>query len=214
MIRLFSRFDLALPVTSIVSVVLFILVAFNTLFSPTLFSSFNVLVFSYLESFFYSLKPRILPKIFIITSLSLITVLSITNFTSVLSFNFALTSQVRLVLAFGLIIWCSIVSFNVVTNCKGFIRHCVPDGTPIYLTWFLFAIEVVRNSIRPITLVVRLSANILAGHLLMILLSKIALESLIFSSTFVMLNLVEIFVALIQSYIFVTIISLYHSDLS
>jgi len=43
----------------------------------------------------------------------------------------------------------------------------VPQGTPYVLTPFIVLIELTRILIRPITLSVRLSANITAGHLLL-----------------------------------------------
>merc|ERR1712204_15521 len=47
-----------------------------------------------------------------------------------------------------------------------FLSHLVPSGTPDVLIPLIVVIELVRNFIRPITLSVRLAANIVAGHLL------------------------------------------------
>merc|ERR1711936_786086 len=47
-----------------------------------------------------------------------------------------------------------------------FLAHLVPSGTPDVLIPLIVVIELVRNFIRPITLSVRLAANIVAGHLL------------------------------------------------
>jgi F-type H+-transporting ATPase subunit a len=93
--------------------------------------------------------------------------------------------------------------------------HLVPIRTPAALIPFLVLIESLRNLIRPITLAVRLTANITAGHLLIRLLgsasslnspSAIQLTTLI---VIILLLILEIAVALIQSYVFILLSSLY-----
>jgi len=78
-------------------------------------------------------------------------------------------------------------------------------------------IEIVRNIIRPITLSVRLSANIVAGHLLIRLLGNFSLISktnlLSSSITLLALTGLEIGVALIQAYVFITLITLYSTEI-
>ena len=76
----------------------------------------------------------------------------------------------------------------------------------------LLVIEIIRMVIRPITLRVRMIANILAGHLLMILLAGMVEHLGSAFPLYILLNTVELFVACIQSYIFIVIISLYYSD--
>lgn len=214
MIRLFSSFDLSVLTSSTAIYLLLIanLLSMHrtvSLIRSPLRGSASVLI-----EFFFSLKPLRVRKFYILRALTFITLIAFINFFSVLPYNFPLTSQVRIVLFFRLSVWVCLRMFNLLSNVKGFVRHCVPEGTPIYLTWFLFAIELIRNSIRPLTLTVRLTANILAGHLLMILLSKLALGSLPIGVLYLLLNMVEIFVSLVQSYIFVTMITLYYRDVS
>jgi len=93
----------------------------------------------------------------------------------------------------------------------------VPSGTPGALMPFIVLIETIRNIIRPITLSVRLIANIVAGHLLITLLgnqtaiaSNIILMSLIFTQ--ILLLTLETAVAIIQSYVFAVLSTLYSSE--
>src|SRR5882672_8808545 len=97
------------------------------------------------------------------------------------------------------------------------LAHLVPQSTPPFLISFIVLIETVRNLIRPLTLAVRLTANIIAGHLLITLLGNqiVANESLILSPLIVrtqlILLLLETAVALIQAYVFAILTTLYSS---
>ena len=93
----------------------------------------------------------------------------------------------------------------------------VPNSTPTVLIPFIVVIETIRNVIRPITLSVRLIANIVAGHLLITLLgnqtavaSNILLARLIITQ--IMLLTLERAVALIQAYVFAVLSTLYSTE--
>lgn len=212
MIRLFSSFDLILFYTRRIIFIFFPLFIFNFTFRKTSNYNFIIIIFYKLEEFFFRLKDKSFNKIRVSIPLVFIFRIMTFNLFSIFPYNFPWTSQFGVVLEFSLILWFRFIIFNLISNMKGFISHLVPEGTPIYLTMLLFLIELVRNFIRPLTLTVRLVANILAGHLLIILLSKIVLFNLRFLPFYILLNTVEIFVALIQSYIFTTIIVLYFSE--
>lgn len=102
-------------------------------------------------------------------------------------------------------------------NTSSFIAHFVPKRTPGPLIPFLVIIEIVRSVIRPITLSVRLAANIVAGHILICLLTTpmraLGIVPLIISSLilFIIITL-ELAVAVIQAYVFMTLSSLYFSE--
>lgn len=95
--------------------------------------------------------------------------------------------------------------------------HLVPLRTPLILIPFIVLIESIRNIIRPLTLSVRLIANMVAGHILISLLSNVLDRSLfLFFPLSIVLNiliLLEISVCLIQAYVFVILISLYMNEI-
>lgn len=84
---------------------------------------------------------------------------------------------------------------------------------------FIVLIELVRALIRPLTLAVRLAANILAGHLLMVLVrtpipqgsSRIALACL---GGLLLLGVLESAVATIQAYVFTILTVLYVTEVA
>jgi len=96
--------------------------------------------------------------------------------------------------------------------------HLVPQGTPRILIPFIVIIETIRNIIRPGTLAVRLSANIIAGHLLLTLLGNTgnSLSAILISFliiTQLLLLMLESAVAIIQSYVFTILRTLYSREI-
>lgn len=91
----------------------------------------------------------------------------------------------------------------------------MPKGTPVPLIRFIVLIELVRRIIRPLTLSIRLIANLTAGHLLLCLLrSSIATTllsptAILVLRSLVILVLLEIAVSLIQAYVFTLLTTLY-----
>ena len=102
-------------------------------------------------------------------------------------------------------------------SIKRFLAHLVPSGTPRVLIPLMVVIELVRNFIRPLTLSVRLAANMVAGHLLISLvnggrITPFVVSIAIFSGA--MLMVLEISVAFIQGYVFSTLRVIYFSELN
>lgn len=97
------------------------------------------------------------------------------------------------------------------------LAHLVPLGTPPVLIPFMVLIETVSNVIRPGTLAVRLAANMIAGHLLLVLLgnqgpslSSSLLRILLVTQ--ILLLTLEGAVAIIQSYVFAVLATLYSRE--
>lgn len=98
------------------------------------------------------------------------------------------------------------------------LAHLVPVGTPRFLIPIIVIIETIRNIIRPITLSIRLAANIVAGHLLLTLLGSqgpnlIIINLILLIVGIILLLLLEVAVACIQSYVFTILSSLYLNEL-
>ena len=122
-------------------------------------------------------------------------------------------------LSLSLPLWITLIIFGWFTQTNHIFAHLVPQGTPPVLIPFIVIIETIRNVIRPGTLAVRLAANIIAGHLLLTLLGRTGpsltnsiLIILIFSQ--VLLLTLESAVAIIQSYVFAVLRTLYTGEIS
>jgi len=130
---------------------------------------------------------------------------------------FSITSHVTFNLPLSLVFWTSLIIFGWTKNTNMMLSHLVPQGTPNALIIFIVLIELVRNIIRPITLSVRLTANLIAGHLLISLLggALIRITTLVrtcFIFIPILLTILELAVACIQAYVFITLITLYTTE--
>lgn len=97
--------------------------------------------------------------------------------------------------------------------------HLIPSGTPVALVALIIIIETVRGVIRPLTLIFRLTANIIAGHLLVTLLSGALVGSAlpvftVAALAMLALMLLETAVSFIQAYVFFLLTSLYLTDIT
>lgn len=214
MIRLFSSFDLIIFYFQLYIILILLIggIFLNFYFLSSikfLFQNFNL----YMKEFIFSLNNSNVSKSLDLFLIFLIVLIFFLNFISIFFYNFAFTSQLRVILFWRLMIWVSFLFFSLIKKSKGQFRHYVPEGSPLILSPFLVVIEIVRRSIRPVTLTVRLVANILAGHLLVILLTLIV-QNINYTFLFLrFLNFVEIFVSLIQAYIFITLLTLYYREI-
>nr|YP_009676397.1 ATP synthase F0 subunit 6 [Chthamalus challengeri]QDE13329.1 ATP synthase F0 subunit 6 [Chthamalus challengeri] len=141
----------------------------------------------------------------------------INNIFGLMPYTFTSTAHIAMTLSMALTIWMIFMMYGWLNNTKHMFAHLVPLGTPIVLMPFMVLIETISNIIRPITLSVRLAANLTAGHLLLILLG----ESMVNNSLLIIIGVtlaqfalmtLEAAVALIQAYVFATLSTLYASE--
>nr|YP_010350401.1 ATP synthase F0 subunit 6 [Ixodes myrmecobii]UOK09882.1 ATP synthase subunit 6 [Ixodes myrmecobii] len=154
---------------------------------------------------------------FLFFLISLFTVIVLSNLLGLVPYVFTPSSHIMFSMAFAFPIWISLMLYGWINHFNKMMIHLVPMGSPGMLTIFMVLIETISNVIRPITLSVRLSANMISGHLLIHLLMTIPYN---FNQMFIMilpiivaLMFLESAVALIQSYVFVTLVSLYTNEI-
>lgn len=146
------------------------------------------------------------------TSLVLLIFFLITffNVLSLWAHIFTPTAHISFTVAISLTVWFCAITANLSYFLKNFVTHLAPSGTPLPLLSFMILIELVRQLIRPITLRVRLRANLTAGHLILGLLAFPDLFFRIFSQF--PLFLLEILVAFVQAYVFSLLFLLYFNE--
>lgn len=151
--------------------------------------------------------------------ISIFSIILFNNFIGLFPYIFTRTSHLTLTLTLALPIWLSFIIYGWINHTNHIFAHLVPQGTPAVLIPFIVCIESIRNIIRPGTLAVRLTANIIAGHLLLTLLGNTGpgIPSIIISIlliTQILLLILESAVAIIQSYVFAVLRTLYSSEVN
>lgn len=101
-------------------------------------------------------------------------------------------------------------------------KNLVPSGIPTILAPFMFLIEFIGLFTKPFALLMRLFANMVAGHIIILVLLYLIVQtagniSQIFVAPIAILgvlfvNLLEIFVSLLQAYIFTFLSAIFVSQ--
>nr|YP_010691320.1 ATP synthase F0 subunit 6 [Drosophila prosaltans]WBU93970.1 ATP synthase F0 subunit 6 [Drosophila prosaltans]WBU94035.1 ATP synthase F0 subunit 6 [Drosophila prosaltans] len=151
--------------------------------------------------------------------ISLFSLILFNNFMGLFPYIFTSTSHLTLTLSIALPLWLSFMLYGWINHTQHMFAHLVPQGTPAILMPFMVCIETISNVIRPGTLAVRLTANMIAGHLLLTLLGNTGPSMSYFLVTFLLITqiallVLESAVAMIQSYVFAVLSTLYSSEVN
>nr|QLD97236.1 ATP synthase F0 subunit 6 [Rhipicephalus appendiculatus]QLD97249.1 ATP synthase F0 subunit 6 [Rhipicephalus appendiculatus] len=217
--NLFSIFD---PSTSSnfnlnwLSLLIWVLIIPNIFWaSSSLFLiSWKILLKKFFQEISNNMKSSKLKNCIFITAIFIFILLS--NTMGLLPYTFTSSSHLVFTMFFAFPFWISFMMFSLINKFNMMMSHLVPMGSPMMLSFFMVIIETVSNFIRPITLSVRLTANMISGHLLIHLLSSISM----FGNMFFMMSIplmmtlliLETAVAFIQGFVFVILISLYINE--
>nr|YP_009628228.1 ATP synthase F0 subunit 6 [Isonychia kiangsinensis]QBO27428.1 ATP synthase F0 subunit 6 [Isonychia kiangsinensis] len=151
--------------------------------------------------------------------ISLFSMILFNNFLGLFPYIFTSSSHLTFTLALALPLWLSFMIYGWINHTQHMFAHLVPQGTPPVLMPFMVCIETISNIIRPGTLAVRLAANMIAGHLLMTLLGNTGPSLSLTLLTFLVVGqiaflVLESAVAIIQSYVFAVLSTLYSSEVN
>lgn len=138
------------------------------------------------------------------------------NLLGLMPYSFTVTSHFSVTISIAMIV------FFVVTII-GFARHGVhylslflPSGTPMIMAPLMIFIELFAYLVRPISLSLRLAANMTAGHVVLKVLASFIMMSGIFGvlpfALLTVINGFEIFIAILQAYIFAILTCVYLND--
>jgi F-type H+-transporting ATPase subunit a len=138
---------------------------------------------------------------------------------------FPATSKIAFPLGLTLIVWFTYLGLGIRTQGPiGYFKNmAVPPGAPWWILPILSPIELLSNIfIRPFTLSVRLFANMLAGHVLLLVfglgawylfsLSVGLLYAAASLTVYLLVTVLEVLVTLLQAFIFTTLAAFYFSD--
>ena len=138
------------------------------------------------------------------------------NMLGLIPYSFTVTSHIIITfaIAFGIFIFATILGF--ILHGFKYLKLFLPDGVPIFLAPLLIPIEIVSYISRPISLAVRLAANMMAGHTMIKVFAGFVVALGIFGIApfifIVLLYILETLIAFLQAYVFAVLTCLYLSD--
>jgi len=138
------------------------------------------------------------------------------NLLGMLPYSFTFTSHIIVTFALALMVFIGVTILAIAKHGMHFFSFFVPPGAPVAMWPLLIPIEVISYLSRPISLSVRLFANMLAGHtLLKVIAGFIGLLGVFGILPFalvVALTGLEILIAFLQAYVFAILTGLYIND--
>ena len=138
------------------------------------------------------------------------------NLLGMMPYSFTFTSHIVVTFTMALFVFIGVTIIALVKHKMHFFTFFMPPGVPMYMAPLLIPIEIISYLSRPISLSVRLFANMLAGHTLLkvfagfvISLGLAGIAPLVFV---VALTGLEFVIAFLQAYVFAILTCLYLND--
>jgi len=140
-----------------------------------------------------------------------------TNLIGQAPYSYAVTSQIAVTLFMAMLVFLATIFVGFLKKGTHFFEIFLPKGIPILLAPLIILIELFAFLARPITLSLRLAANMIAGHVLLKVLAGFAVMLPVFAKIlplpFIMATIgLELFVAVLQAYVFAILSCVYLSD--
>jgi F-type H+-transporting ATPase subunit a len=131
--------------------------------------------------------------------------------------TYTVTSQIVVTAVFALFVYAMSIVVGFAVHGLRFLGILIPPGTPVLLLPLMMPIELVSQLARPVSLAVRLFANMTAGHTILAVLFGMAISLPIFVGWLpfaftIAINGLEVGIALIQAYIFTILTCVYLGD--
>lgn len=133
--------------------------------------------------------------------------------------SFTITANINVTAALAFIVFLAVQGVGIRKHgLVGYLKGFIPHGIPLWVLPLLLPIEFISQLAKPLSLAIRLFANMLVGHVvILVFLSMIILFKSFVIAIFPMAGVVvmsafEIFVASIQAFIFAILTANYISD--
>ena len=139
------------------------------------------------------------------------------NMLGMLPYSFTVTSHIIVTFALAAVIFVGVTIIGFVNHGVGYLKLFIPSGVPLFLLPLIVVIEIISYLSRPVSLSVRLFANMMAGHTMLkvfggfIISLGIAGGWLPLSFTVALIGL-EILIAFLQAYVFAILTCIYLND--
>lgn len=148
----------------------------------------------------------------------------IANFLGLFPYFYTVTSQIIVTFALSILVIGTVVIYGFYKHGLGFLKLFVPQGVPGIIVPLVVAIEVISFLSRPISLSVRLFANMLAGHITLKVFAGFVVSLAAIGNIWgiggavlpllmtVAITALEFLVAFLQAYVFTVLTCMYIND--
>ena len=130
--------------------------------------------------------------------------------------GFTPTSHIIVTFALAVVVFVGVTVIGLIKHKLHFFSLFLPTGVPLFMAPLLVPIEIISYLARPVTLALRLFANMMAGHTMLAVFGGfVALLGVFGFAPFlviVALMALEVVVALLQAYVFTILTCLYLND--
>lgn len=138
------------------------------------------------------------------------------NMLGMIPYSFTVTSHIVVTFALAALVFIVVTGIGFARHGLGFLKLFKPEGLPVALVPIIVPIELISYLIRPISLSVRLFANMMAGHTLLKVFAgfvvSLGLAGVVPLIATVAFTGLEFLVAFLQAMIFAVLTSIYLND--
>lgn len=145
------------------------------------------------------------------------------NMLGMVPYSFTVTSHIIVTFALAITVFLGVTVVAIARNGIHFFTHFMPSGVPMWLSPIIVPIEIISYLSRPISLSLRLCANMLAGHTTLkvfagFIVSMIGMGGVLSASGILPLIMVtaltalEFLIAFLQAYVFAILTCLYLAE--
>jgi len=139
------------------------------------------------------------------------------NMLGMLPYSFTVTSHIIVTFALAAVIFVGVTIIGFVNHGVRYLKLFIPSGVPLFLLPLIVIIEIISYLSRPVSLSVRLFANMMAGHTMLKVFGGFVISLGIIGgwlplSFTVALTGLEILIAFLQAYVFAILTCIYLND--
>ena len=139
------------------------------------------------------------------------------NMLGMLPYSFTVTSHIIVTFALAAVIFVGVTIIGFVNHGIKYLKLFIPSGVPLFLLPLIVIIEIISYLSRPVSLSVRLFANMMAGHTMLKVFGGFVISLGIIGgwlplSFTVALTGLEILIAFLQAYVFAILTCIYLND--
>jgi F-type H+-transporting ATPase subunit a len=138
------------------------------------------------------------------------------NFVGLIPYSFTVTGQIVVTAALALFVFVTVTIVGFVRHGLHFFTLFLPPGAPVFMAPVLVPIEIISYLSRPVSLSIRLFANMMAGHTMMAVFAGFTITLGLFGFLPITINVamfaLEMIVCALQAYVFTILTCLYLRD--